>query len=186
LAEAADVLILTAEAIDDLAREGIIVAGTRIDIARVGVGVAVKQGAPRPDISTPEALRQTLLAATSLVCADPAKGATSGVHFAEVLQRLGIAEAVKAKTLLWPEGFPAKAVATGQAALCVHQISGIVPVAGVTLVGPLPRELQKVTTYSAGLATQSEQPAAARAFLAFLARPAFRAKFAAAGMDYQE
>jgi molybdate transport system substrate-binding protein len=182
----ADVLILTDDAIDDLIREGIIVAGTRTDLARVGVGVAVKQGAPRPDVSTPEALRQTLLATPSLVCADPGKGATSGVHFAEVLERLGIAEAVRAKTLLWPEGFPAQAVATGQAALCVHQISGIVPVPGVTLVGPLPRELQKVTTYSAGLAVRSDDPTAARAFLAFLARPAFRAKFAAAGMDYRE
>jgi molybdate transport system substrate-binding protein len=108
------------------------------------------------------------------------------VHFAEVLQRLGIAEAVRAKTLFWPEGFPARAVASGQAALCVHQISGIVPVPGVMLVGPLPRELQKVTTYSAGLAARSSDPAAARAFLAFLARPAFRAKFAAAGMDYRD
>jgi carbon-monoxide dehydrogenase large subunit len=184
--EPADVLIMTDEAIDDLTRAGVVVAGTRTDIARVGVGVAVKQGAPCPDISTPEALRQTLLAATSLVCADPGKGATSGVHFAEVLQRLGIAEAVRAKTLFWPEGFPARAVASGQAALCVHQISGIVPVPGVMLVGPLPRELQKVTTYSAGLAARSSDPAAARAFLAFLARPAFRAKFAAAGMDYRD
>jgi carbon-monoxide dehydrogenase large subunit len=184
--EPADVLILTDDAIDDLIRQGIVAAGTRTDIARVGVGVAVKQGAPRPDVSSPEALRQTLLAAKSLVCADPAKGATSGVHFAEVLQRLGIAEHVKAKTLLWPEGFPARAVADGQAELCVHQISGIVPVAGVSLVGPLPRELQKITTYSAGLATRSVQPDVARAFLAFLARPAFRAKFAAAGMDYRE
>jgi aerobic carbon-monoxide dehydrogenase large subunit len=186
MTEPADVLILTDDAIDELMREGIVVAGTRTDIARVGVGVAVKQGAPCPDVSTVDALRQALLAAKSLVCADPAKGATSGVHFAEVLQRLGIADSVKAKTLLWPEGFPARAVAAGQAELCVHQISGIVPVPGVTLVGPLPRELQKITTYSAGLGTRSAHPAAARAFLAFLARPAFRARFAAAGMDYRE
>ncbi len=184
--EPADVLILTGEAIEDLMRQGTVVDGTRTDIARVGVGVAVKQGAPRPDISTVEALRQTLLAATSLAYTDPAKGATSGAHVAAVLRRLGIAQAVKARTLLWSDGFPAQAVAAGQAELCVHQISGIVPVAGVTLVGPLPRELQKVTTYSAGVAARSEQLAAARAFLAFLARPAFRAKFAAAGMDYRE
>ncbi|MGH7309177.1 MAG: substrate-binding domain-containing protein, partial [Candidatus Rokuibacteriota bacterium] len=184
--EPADVLIMTDEAIDDLAREGIVVSGTRTDIARVGVGVAVRQGAPHPDISTPEAFKRTLLAAKSLVYTDPAKGATSGIHVAGVLERLGIAEAVRAKTLLWSDGFPAKAVATGQAELCVHQISGIVPVAGVTLVGPLPPALQKITTYSAGLAARSVQPAVARAFLAFLARPAFRAKFAAAGMDYRE
>ncbi len=184
--ESADVLILTDAAIDDLARQGIVVAGTRTDIARVGIGVAVRQGAPLPDISTPEAFKQTLLSVKSLVYVDPAKGATSGIHFAGVLQRLGIADAVKDKTLLWPGGFAAEAVAKGQAELCVHQISEILPVAGVTLVGPLPRDLQKVTTYSAGLAARSAAPEAARGFLAFLARPAFKPKFAAAGLDYRE
>lgn len=185
-AEPADVLILTDAAIDDLARQGIVVAGTRTDIARVGIGVAVRQGAPLPDISTPDALKQTLLAVKSLVYVDPARGATSGIHFAAVLQRLGIADAVKDKTLLWPGGFAAEAVARGQAELCVHQISEILPVPGVTLVGPLPKDLQKVTTYSAGLAARSAAPDAARAWLAFLARPAFKAKFAAAGLDYKE
>lgn len=184
--EPADVLILTDAAVDDLARQGIVVVGTRMDIARVGIGVAVKQGAPLPDISTPEALKQTLLAAKSLVYVDPARGATSGIHFAGVLQRLGIAEAVKDKTLLWPGGFAAEAVAKGQADLCVHQISEILPVPGVALVGPLPKDLQKITTYSAGLASQSASLDAARAWLAFLARPAFKAKFAAAGLDYRE
>ena len=184
--ESADVLILTDAAIDDLARRGIAVPGTRTDIARVGIGVAVRQGAPLPDISTPEALKQTLLSVKSLVYVDPARGATSGIHFASVLQRLGIADAVKDKTLLWPGGFAAEAVARGQADLCVHQISEILPVAGVTLVGPLPKDLQKVTTYSAGLAARSAAPDAARAFLAFLDRPAFKAKFAAAGLDYRE
>ena len=184
--EPADVLILTDAAIDDLAGQGIAVAGTRADIARVGIGVAVKQGAPLPDISTPDALKHTLLSVKSLVYVDPARGATSGIHFASVLQRLGIADAVKDKTLLWPGGFAAEAVAKGQAELCVHQISEILPVAGVTLVGPLPKDLQKVTTYSAGLAARSAAPDAGRAFLVFLARPAFKAKFAAAGLDYKE
>ena len=184
--EPGDVLILTDAAIDDLAGQGIAVAGTRTDIARVGIGVAVRQGAPMPDISTPETFKQTLLSVKSLVYVDPAKGATSGIHFASVLQRLGIADAVKDKTLLWPGGFAAEAVAKGQAELCVHQISEILPVAGVTLVGPLPKELQKVTTYSAGLAARSTAPDAGRAFLAFLVRPAFKAKFAAAGLDYRE
>src|SRR5438128_1833974 len=185
-AEPADVVIMTDVAIDEAIRQGSVVAGTRNDIARAGVGVGVKEGAPRPDISTPEAFKQTLLSAKSLVYVDPAQGATSGIHFASVLQRLGIADAVKDKTLLWPGGFAAEAVAKGQAELCVHQISEILPVAGVTLVGPLPKELQKVTTYSAGLAARSTAPDAGRAFLAFLVRPAFKAKFAAAGLDYRE
>jgi molybdate transport system substrate-binding protein len=184
--ESADVLILTDTAIDELARQGIVVAGTRADLARVGIGVAVRQGAPLPDISTPDALKQTLLSVKSLVYVDPARGATSGIHFAGVLERLGIADAVKGKTLLWPGGFAAEAVAKGQAELCVHQISEILPVAGVVLVGPLPKELQKITTYSAALAARSASPDAARALLAFLARPAFKAKFAAAGLDYRE
>jgi len=184
--EPADVVIATDAAIDEMAKQGLVVAGTRTDVARAGVGVGVRDGAPKPDISTPDAFKQTLLAAKSLVYVDPAQGATSGIHFAGVLQRLGIADAVKDKTLLWPGGFAAEAVAKGQAELCVHQISEILPVAGVTLVGPLPKDLQKVTTYSAGLAARSAAPDAGRAFLVFLARPAFKAKFAAAGLDYKE
>ena len=182
----ADVLILTDAAIDDLARQGLVVPGTRADLARTGIGVGVKQGAPLPDISTPEALKQTLLTVKSFVYIDPAQGGTSGIHFASVLQRLGIADAVKDKAVLWPGGFAAEVVLKGQAELVVHQISEILPVKGVTLVGPLPKDLQKITTYSAGLAAKSAVPDPARTFIAYLARPAFRPKFAAAGLDYKE
>jgi molybdate transport system substrate-binding protein len=184
--EPADVVIMTDAAIDEQAKQGVIVPGTRADLARVGVGVGVREGAPLPDISTPEALRQALLTTRSLVYVDPAQGATSGIHFAGVLQRLGIADAVKDKTVLWPGGYAAEAVVKGQADLVVHQMSEIIPVKGVTLVGPLPKELQKITVYSAGLAARSTAPDAARAFIAFVTGPAFRAKFAAAGLDYRE
>jgi len=184
--EPADVIIATDVAIDELARQGAIVPGTRTDIARAGVGVGVREGAARPDISTPEAFKQALLSAKSIVYVDPAQGATSGIHFASVLQRLGIADAVKGKTLLWPGGYAAEAVADGRAELVVHQISEILPVKGVTLVGPLPKELQKITIYSAGLATKAVSPEAARAFLGFLASPPIKEKFAAAGLDYRE
>jgi molybdate transport system substrate-binding protein len=183
--EPVDVVILTDVAIDEVTAAGAVVAGSRADIARTGMGLAVREGAPRPDISTPEAFKQTLLAAKSLVYVDPAQGATSGIHFASVLARLGIADAVKAKTQLVPGGYPAEKVARGEAEIVVHQISEIVPVKGVVLVGPLPGDLQKVTVYSAGLATRSASPAAGRAFIAFLTRPAFRATFAAAGLDYK-
>jgi molybdate transport system substrate-binding protein len=172
-------------AVDDVIRQGAVVAGSRADIARTGMGVGVREGAPRPDISTPEAFKATLLAAKSLVYVDPAQGATSGIHFKSVLERLGIADAVRAKSQLVPGGYPAEKVASGEAELVVHQISEIVPVKGVVMAGPLPADLQKVTVYSAGLAARSAHPDAARAFVAFLTRPAFKAKFAAAGLDYK-
>ena len=180
-----DVVIMTDTAVDDVIREGGLLAGSRADLARTGMGVGVHDGAPRPDISTPEAFKATLLAAKSLVYVDPAQGATSGIHFKSVLERLGIADAVRAKTQLVAGGYPAEKVASGEAELVVHQISEIVPVKGVVMIGPLPADLQKVTVYSAGLATRSTHPEAARAFVAFLTRPAFRPKFAAAGLDYR-
>jgi molybdate transport system substrate-binding protein len=183
--EPVDVVIMTDVAVDDVIRQGAVVAGSRTDIARTGMGVGVREGAPRPDISTPEAFKATLLAAKSLVYVDPAQGATSGIHFKSVLERLGIADAVRAKSQLVPGGYPAEKVASGEAELVVHQISEIVPVKGVVMVGPLPADLQKVTVYSAGLAARSAHPDAARAFVAFLTRPAFKAKFAAAGLDYK-
>ena len=185
-AEPADVVIMTDVAIDEAIRQGSVVAGTRNDIARAGVGVGVKEGAPKPDISTPEAFKQTLLAAKSLVYVDPAQGATSGIHFASVLQRLGIADAVKSKTILWPGGYAAEAVVKGQAEIVVHQISEILPVKGVTLVGPLPKDLQKITIYSAAIAQKTEQPDAARAFISYLISGPVKAKFAQAGLDYRE
>jgi molybdate transport system substrate-binding protein len=181
-----DVVIVTDSVLEQLATPGLIVADTRADIARTAIGVAVRQGAPMPDISTTEAFKQSILAAKSLVYTDPARGATSGIHFAAVLQRLGIADAVKGRTVLWPGGYAAEALVTGQAELCVHQISEILPVKGVTLVGPLPKELQKLTTYSAAVASLATKPEVARAFVAYLARPSFKPKLAAAGLDYRE
>ena len=183
--EPTDVVIMTDVAIDQAAGPGGVVPGSRTDLARTGMGIGVRDGAPRPDISTPEGLRQTLLAAKSITYVDPAQGATSGIHFASVLQRLGIADAVKPKTKLVSGGFPAELVARGEVELVAHQISEIVPVKGVTMVGPLPRELQKVTVYSAGVAAKAAQPERARAFIAFLARAAFKPTFAAAGLDYR-
>ncbi|HXJ80832.1 MAG TPA: substrate-binding domain-containing protein [Candidatus Methylomirabilis sp.] len=185
-ADPADVVIMTDVAVDESSRQGDVVAGSRTDIARTGMGVGVREGAARPDISTTEAFKQTLLAARSITYVDPAQGATSGIHFASVLQRLGIAEAMKPKTALVSGGYPAELVARGEVEMVVHQISEIVPVKGVTLVGPLPKELQKVTTYSAGVAAKTGSADLARGFIAFLTRPAFKAKFAEAGLDYHE
>ena len=184
--EPADVVIMTDVAIDESSAQGAVVAGSRADVARTGMGVGVRDGAPKPDISTPEALTQALLATRSLTYVDPAQGATSGIHFAGLLRQLGIADAVKPKTTLVPGGYPAELVARGEVEMVVHQISEIVPVKGVTLVGPLPRAVQKVTTYSAGIASKATAPEAARGFVAFLTSPATKAKLAAAGLDYKD
>jgi molybdate transport system substrate-binding protein len=182
----ADVVIMTQEAMQEMARQGAVVEGSWTAIGRTGIGVGVRDGAPKPDIGTPEALKRTLLATKSLVYVDPAQGGTSGIHFAGVLQKLGIADAVKSKTTLVPGGYPAELVAKGDVELVVHQISEIIPVKGVTLVGPLPKELQKTTVYAAGVTVASAAPPASRAFVAFLARPDFKPKLAAAGLDYKE
>ena len=182
----ADVAIMTQEAMQEMTRQGAVAQGSWTAIGRTGIGVAVRDGAPKPDIGSPEALKQTLLATKSLVYVDPAQGGTSGIHFASVLQRLGIADAVKSKTTLVPGGYPDELVAKGEVELVVHQISEIVPVKGVTLVGPLPKELQKTTVYAAGVTVASTSKDAARAFVAFLARPDFKPKLAAAGLDYKE
>ena len=185
-ADPADVVIMSDVAIDESIKQDRIVSGSRTDIARTGMGVGVRDGTPAPDISTSEAFKQALLAAKSLTYVDPAQGATSGIHLAGVLQQLGIADAMKAKTTLVPGGYPAELVAKGEVAMVVHQISEIVPVKGVTLVGPLPKDVQKVTVYSAGIATKATAPDVARAFVTFLTAPSVKPKFAAAGLDYKE
>jgi molybdate transport system substrate-binding protein len=185
-AEPADVVIMSDVAIDESIKQAGIVSGTRTDIARTGMGVGVRDGAPTPDISTAEAFKRSLLAAKSLTYVDPAQGATSGIHFAAVLQTFGIADAMKSKTTLVPGGYPAELVAKGEVEMVVHQISEIVPVKGVTLVGPLPKDVQKVTVYSAGIASKAAAPDVARAFVAYLTAPSVKPKFAAAGLDYKE
>lgn len=184
--ELVDVLILNDYEIDELMGQGVMAVGIRADIARFGLGVAVQRGAPLPDISTREALKQTLLSAKSIVYADPTRG-RGGAHFADVLKRLGIADAVKGKTLLSTGGAAStEAVARGEVELSVQGISRHILVEGVTLVGPLPKELQKIQTLSVGMAARSVVPEAARALVAFLVRPTFRTKFVEEGLDYRE
>lgn len=179
--ETADIVIVTAEAMADLVTQGKVAADSVTEVGKVGVGVAVREGAPMPDISTAAAFRRTLLNAKSLVYADPAKGASSGIYFASLLDRLGIADAVKDKITLLPGGFVVELVAQGKAEIGIHQITEILPVKGVVLAGPLPAELQKVTTYSAGIMTSASSPEAAREFLRFVDSPEAAPRFQAAG-----
>jgi molybdate transport system substrate-binding protein len=185
--ERADVVIGTTQGLESLERSGSLVKGTRAELGRVGVGVAVKAGAPKPDISTPEALRRTLLKAASLGYADPARGGTGGTHFAGVLERLGIAEALRAKTRLYPQGVQAlEAVARGEIELAVTPTSEIVVRDGLSLVGPLPGDLQSRLSYSAAVLAVSSSPDPAKAFVARLVSSGGRQRFAAAGFEPPE
>jgi molybdate transport system substrate-binding protein len=175
-----DVAILTPEGIDGLAKDGKVVTGTRADLAKVGVGVVVKAGAPLPDISTDEAFKRALIAAKSVAYIDPKAGGSSGIYVAGLLKRLGIADEVNAKAVLVQGGAVADRVADGEAEIGVHQISEILPVAGVTLVGPLPADIQNFTVYAAGVGATAKDAAAAKDFVRFLtgshALPIIKAK----------
>ena len=164
---AADLAILTAEAIDDLIREGKVVAGSRVDLARSGIGIAVRKGANKPDIGSPDALKRALLAAKSVA---HSKTGMSGIYFPTVLARLGIADEMKRKIVMPDPGTPVgEVVASGDAEIGVQQISELLPVAGIEIVGPLPAALQKITTFSAGVLVAAKEPDAARALVKFVA-----------------
>jgi len=170
--EVFDLAVLTPKAVDDLAKEGKFVAGSRASLARVGVGVVVKDGTPKPDISSVAAFKQALLAAKSVAYIDPAAGGSSGIYVAGLLDQLGIAGEVKPKAKLIPGGAVAEHVAKGEAELGIHQISEILPVKGVTLVGPLPAEIQNYTVYAAGISAHAKESDAAKALLKTLTSPA--------------
>lgn len=184
--EAVDVVVVTDIAAEKLAGQGLVANDARSIIARVGVGIGIREGAAKPDIGNSEALKQTLLRAKSVTYPDPARGGASGIHFATVIDRLGIAQPIKEKSVLGANpDFVCVAVAKGEVELCVHQISEIMPVKGVTLVGPLPKEVQRTTTFAMAVSTRAGEAEAAKAFLAFVSQPLFKARFAEAGLEYR-
>ena len=162
-----DVAILTAEAIDALIKQGKAVAGSRVDLARSGIGVAVRKGAKRPDIASPEALKRALLAAKSVA---HSKTGLSGIYFPTVLSRLGIADQMTSKIVIPDPGTPVgEVVAKGDAEIGIQQISELLPVPGIDIVGPLPEPLQKITIFSGGVLTAAKEPDGAAALLKFVA-----------------
>lgn len=181
--ERGDVLVLSAQAIDAMAAAHQLVGNGGTPLAKVGIGVAVREGAPKPDISTPDAFKAALLKARSIVYADPAKGASSGIQFTRILNLLGVAEQIKPKAVLQPGGYVVEVVAKGEAELGVHNISEILPVKGVVLVGPLPPALQSYTTYAAGVPAANAAPGPALAFVKFLASPAAAPAWKKAGFE---
>jgi molybdate transport system substrate-binding protein len=167
--EAFDVVIVSPGAVDDLIKTGKAVAGTRQTLARVGIGVMVKDGAARPDIATVDAFKKAVLDAKTVAYIDPASGGSSGIYLATLFEKLGIANAVKPKAKLKQGGYVADLIVSGEAELGIHQISEILPVKGVTLVGPLLAEIQNYTIYAAGLSAGARDVAAAKALIQALA-----------------
>ena len=175
-----DVAIVTRTVIDELAVKGKVRRETSKDICRSGLGVAVRQDAAAPDIATVDAFRRSLLAARSVV---RSKEGTSGLYFETLLDRLGIADAMRGKIVLGPSGRIAELVARGEAEMAVQQIPELLPVKGVQFVGPLPGELQLWTVFAAGIGSAAKDPAAAKAFLEALVAPSTVALLKAKGLE---
>jgi molybdate transport system substrate-binding protein len=178
--EPADVLIMVGAALDDLIKQGKVVAESRVDLARSFIGVAVRAGAPRPDLSSAEAFRRALLAAKSVAYSDSA----SGVYVStEMFQKLGVVDAMKGKARMIPAEPVGAVVARGEAEIGLQQVSELLPVPGIDFVGPLPPEIQKVTLYSAGVATNATEPAAARLLIQYLSSPEAYATIKKTGLE---
>src|ERR1700676_3594852 len=178
--EPADVLIMVGYALGDLVKQGKVISDSRVDLVKSPIGIAVKSGAPKPDISSADTLKRALLAAKSVAYSDSA----SGVYVStEMFAKLGIADEMKDKARKIPATPVGEIVARGDAEIGFQQISELKPVAGIDIVGSLPNELQKITVFSAGIAAVSKEPETGRALIKFLASPAARDTIVKSGMD---
>lgn len=175
-----DVAIVPLPVFEALVAQNMMLADSRADIGRCGLGVSVRAGAPVPDISTPEALKRAFLAARSVV---RSTDGTSGQHFETLIERFGIADQMRGKIVMGPSGRTADLVARGEGEMAIQQIPELLPVEGAHYVGPYPEELQLYTTFSAGITTMSKHRAQAQAFIAAITTPATLARFKAAGID---
>jgi molybdate transport system substrate-binding protein len=178
--EPADVLIMVGYALGDLAKQGKVIADSRVDLVKSPIGIAVRSGAAKPDISSADAIKRALLAAKSVAYSDSA----SGVYVStEMFAKLGIVDAMKDKARKIPATPVGETVARGEAEIGLQQISELKPVSGIDIIGPLPDELQKITVFSAGIATVSKEPDAAKALIKFLASPAARDTIVNSGLE---
>ena len=182
--EAADVIIVSRPQIDSLEKQGKIIPGSRVELAKLGVGVFVRKGAPKPDISSVEAFKRTLLAAKSIGYNDPAAGAPVSIYLIGAMERLGIAEQMKPKTVVFKQRSERfAAVARGDVEIGFNQISEILAVPSVELVGPLPAAIQNYTLFTAALVASSKQMDAAKAFIDFISSPAAATVMKAKGFE---
>ena len=178
--EPADVLIMVGYALGDLITKGKVIADSRVDLVKSPIGVAVKAGAARPDLSSAEALRRALLAAKSVAYSDSA----SGVYVStEMFKKLGIEEEMKTKAKMIPATPVGEIVAKGEAEIGFQQISELKPVAGIDIVGPVPDDLQKITIFSAGIATVAKEPEAGKTLIRFLGSAAAHDTIVGSGLD---
>jgi molybdate transport system substrate-binding protein len=179
-----DLVILPPAQLVNLAVRHLVTQAPRTDIARVRLGLAIKTGGAMPGIPDDKAFAIVLLNAPSIGIADPASGATSGIYLAQLIDRLGIGDKVHPKLKFYPEGQTAmEAMARGEVSLGLGQISEIKPVHGVSLVAPIPDDLQLKTTYSAGVSTHSASPEVVGKLLSYLTGPAVQASLQANGFD---
>lgn len=186
--EAFDVLVITPAALAQLVQAGKVVDGSKDQgstrsLARVAIGVAVKNGATAPDISTVSAFQDALLSARAVAYIDPAAGGSSGIYLSQLFEKWGLAERIKAKAVLVPGGLVAERLVNGQADIAIHQISEILAVPGAMLVGPIPAEIQNYTVYAGGVSSAASDPVAARALLDALSGPAAAAVLKSKGME---
>jgi molybdate transport system substrate-binding protein len=182
--ETSDVLILSRAGIDQLSKQGKIAPGSDVALAGSGVAIAVKAGAPKPDISSPEALKNTLMSCKSIAYSEPSAGGASGVYFAKLLERMGIAEAMKPKTKYPPAGgFSAALLMTGEAELAVQQKPELLHVAGAEIIGFLPGDLNVVTIFAAAIMHGSKNADAAKALIDSLRLTEAKDVFRAKGLD---
>ncbi len=181
--ETADLMVLTKQSLDALTKDGSATAGSDATFASSGMAVVVKKGSPKPDISTPDAYKKTLLDAKAIAYSDPASGGASGVFFAKSLDRMGIADQMKTKTKHPPpSGNSANLVVAGEADLAIQQEPEVMSVAGVDVIGAPPGDLNNVTLYSAGIGKDSKQTEGGNALIKFLHTPEAAAVFKAKGL----
>jgi molybdate transport system substrate-binding protein len=180
-AERFDVALLTPAALERVAPA--FTAGHPVVLARIGIGVAVRENTPRPDIRSVEAFKRSLRLARSIAYVDPAAGGSSGIYLSLLMERLGIADSIRTKVVLVPGGSVAQRIATGEAEIGLQMISELVGVKGVALVGPLPARIQNYTVYAGVTGASAPDPGAAHAFLDFLSSPRAAAALKAAGME---
>jgi molybdate transport system substrate-binding protein len=180
--EAFDVVLMSPSGLEELAKSGKIDARSSVRLAKVGIGVGVAANAPALDIGSVAAFKNAMLRARAVAIIDPASGGSSGIYLARLFHTLGIGEAMTPKLVLVKGGLAAEAVLDGRADVVVHQISEIVAMPGVRLVGPLPAEIQNATIYAGAIGAEAGDPDAARRFLATLSGPEAEAVLAAKGL----
>jgi len=179
-----DLVVAPAPVIEKLEKAGTLKSGSRVDLARVGIGVVVREGAPQPDISTVDAVRKMLLAAKSIVHTNPDGSGFAGKAVARMIEQMGIAEAVKPKlTIMQAIDGGVDLVAKGKAEVGMFNISEILPVQGVALVGPLPASVQNYIVFAAALHVGSRSPGLAQTFIKLATDPASRAQWNAGGLE---